>query len=55
MSAIQKWFGTDTYRWATKALGVILQECQNPSYKQVIEVLECMRELVEEQPISFTK
>lgn len=43
-----KWFGTPKYEIAMHALEVIAQEIENPTYAQIMEVFECMRDSVAE-------
>ncbi len=40
-----KWFGTLEYRIAANALSSIVSNLENPTYAQVVRVLECMRDL----------
>lgn len=40
-----KWFGTPEYRIAAAALDSIVSDLENPTYAQVVQVLECMRDL----------
>lgn len=37
-------FGKQTYDAAVKALSAISGEIENPSYTQILKVIECMRE-----------
>ena len=43
-----KWFGTVEYRIAADALSRIAENLENPTYAQVVQVLECMRDLAGE-------
>lgn len=43
-----KWFGTPEYRIAGAALDSIVSDLENPTYAQVVQVLECMRDLAKE-------
>lgn len=43
-----KWFGTLEYRIAADALSRIAENLENPTYAQVVQVLECMRDLAGE-------
>lgn len=45
MDTIQKWIGTESYRIANQALSNILKNIENPTYNQLMEILDCMREI----------
>lgn len=44
----QKWLGTETYRASKEALGAIVAKFKNPTYAQIEDVLECMRDLAKD-------
>lgn len=43
-----KWFGRPEYRIAAESLSRIAEKLENPTYAQVVQVLECMRDLAGE-------
>lgn len=45
---MDKWFGSPVYEAAAHALGIIVEELENPSYAQIIEVLYCMKDFAAE-------
>lgn len=47
MNPYEKWQCTDTFKPAAKALDAIIEEMKNPTYAQVSEVLDCMRDFAE--------
>lgn len=44
MDPYEKWQFTDAFEPAAKALDAIIKEMKNPTYAQVEEVLDCMRD-----------
>lgn len=55
MDYMEKWCGTVAYSPAVRALEVIADEIPNPSYKQITEVLECMRDISATESILTTQ
>jgi len=51
----KKWFGTSEYQTALKLFSVVKQEMPNPTYRQVEQVLKCMKDLAKDGSVFSAK